>query len=151
MSARKASEPKHSTTSPAATATTVDERRAAWPARVADGGRDFAVASAKSLDGDKCEDVVILDVRGVSQICDFLVIGTGTSDRQMRAAAENLETMAKARDEAPYGVSGYDEGAWIVVDYVDVVVHLFSGDLRSYYDLESLWGDGQRVEWDAVQ
>src|SRR5262245_15570780 len=130
MTRNKASSSPHISTHTETASTTVDERRAAWPARTADGGRDLANACARVLDDDKCEDVIILDVRGISQICDFLVIGTGTSDRQMRATADHVEAMAKGRSETPYGVSGTDEGAWIVVDYVDVVVHVFSGDMR---------------------
>jgi ribosome-associated protein len=67
----------------------------------------------------------------------------------MRAVADHLRELGKKRGEEPYSVSGYDEGAWIVVDYVDVVVHLFDAEKRSYYDLESLWGDCPRVEWGA--
>ena len=91
--------------------------------------------------------VVVLDLAGVSPICDFFVIATGTSDRQMRATGDHIEVMGKAQGEKPYGISGYREGTWIIVDYVDVVIHLFGADLRSYYDLESLWGDRPLVDW----
>ena len=127
-----------------------DARKAAWPVRAADEGKALATLCAKSIADDKCEDVMILDVRGVCQICDFIVLGTGTSDRQIRAAADHVEEAARERDEKVYHVSGYDEGAWVVVDFVDVVVHLFSGDMRAYYDLESLWGDGVRVDWQST-
>lgn len=124
-----------------------DARKAAWPVRAAEEGRALAVACAKSLHFDNCEEVLILDVRGICQVCDFLVLATGTSDRQMRAAADHVNDAARELNEEVYHISGYEEGTWIVVDFVDVVVHLFSGELRAYYDLESLWGDGVQVEW----
>lgn len=127
-----------------------DARKAAWPVRAAEEGRALAIVCAKSLDQDKCEEVMILDVRGVCQICDFIVLATGTSDRQMRAAADHVDEAARERGEKVYHTSGYDEGTWIVVDFVDVVVHLFSGEMRGYYDLESLWGDGVQVEWKST-
>lgn len=126
-----------------------DARKAAWPVRAAEEGRALAIACAQSLDQDKCEDVMILDVRGVCQICDFIVLATGTSDRQMRAAADHVDESARQLGEKVYHTSGYEEGTWIVVDFVDVVVHLFSGEMRGYYDLESLWGDGVQVEWNT--
>ncbi|MCB9853052.1 MAG: ribosome silencing factor [Phycisphaerales bacterium] len=109
--------------------------------------RVFAIDCAKLLRDDKCEDIVLLDLRGVSPICDFFVIATGTSDRQMRAVADHVKMMGKDRGEAPYSVSGYDESTWIVMDYVDVIIHLFDPEQRTYYDLDSLWGDSPHVSW----
>ncbi len=128
------------------------DAEAAPAARPRPGGdvekaRRFAIECARSAAGDHCENIVVLDLAGVSPICDFFVIATGTSDRQMRATGDHIESMGKAQGEKPYGVSGYSEGTWIVVDYVDVVIHLFGADLRSYYDLESLWGDRPLVDW----
>lgn len=118
-------------------------------ARAAYAARQYAIDAARLICDEKCEDIIVLDLRGVSTICDYFVIATGTSDRQMRAVADHLRELGKTRGEEPYSVSGYDEGAWIVVDYVDVVVHLFDTEKRSYYDLEALWGDCPRVEWGA--
>lgn len=115
--------------------------------RSTEDARRFAVDAARLLNEDKCEDVVALDLRGVSPVCDFFVIATGTSERQMRAAADHVEQLGKSLNDPPYGVNGAEEGCWIIVDFVDVVVHLFDEERRRYYDLESLWGDGPRVEW----
>jgi ribosome-associated protein len=117
------------------------------PTRPTDAARRFAVDSARLMAEHHCEEVIILDLVGVSPICDYFVIATGTSDRQLRAVADHLVEMGKARGEAPFGVAGYDEGAWIIVDFVDVVVHLFDAERRSYYDLDSLWGDRPKVDW----
>ncbi len=117
------------------------------PTRATEAACKFAIEAARSMLADHCEDILVLDLRGVSPICDYFVIATGTSDRQMRAVADHIKEMAKARDEKPYGVAGYSEGRWIVMDYVDVVIHTFDAEFRAYYDLESLWGDCPTVEW----
>ena len=89
--------------------------------------------------------MVVLDVRGLSPVTDYFVIGTGTSGRQMRAVADEVEDYARPLGERPIGRS-VDEN-WILIDFVNVVVHVFSQDARHFYDLESLWGDAKRVEW----
>ena len=127
------------------TEATLPERKR--PVMTSEAAREFAIECARMMRDDKCEDIVLLDLRGVSPICDFFVIATGTSDRQMRAVADHIKQMAKQRGEAPYSVSGYDESTWIVIDYVDVILHLFDADQRTYYDLDSLWGDSPQVEW----
>ncbi len=108
----------------------------------------FAVASARLLADDKCTDVVVLDVRGASHVTDFIVIGSGTSDRQMHSVLRHVEDLAK---EAGIGVwrSSRDEGGlWLLLDCVDVVVHLFEPNTRAHYDLEMLWGDSPRLAWE---
>ena len=116
--------------------------------RPADSARTFAIDSARLFVDDRCEDILVLDLRGISPICDYFVIATCTSDRQMRAIADHVEELAKARKEKPYGVAGYEDGRWIVLDYVDVVMHLFDSEFRAYYNLETLWGDSPRVTWE---
>ncbi|MBN2562310.1 MAG: ribosome silencing factor [Phycisphaerae bacterium] len=117
------------------------------PSRPNEAACRFAVECARLMDADHCEDILLLDLRGVSPVCDYFLIATGTSDRQMRAVGDHIKEMGKAQNETPYGIAGYDEGAWIVLDYVDVVIHLFDAEQRAYYDLESLWGDCPNVEW----
>jgi len=120
--------------------TTRDEQAAARARRTA------AVIARAAADA-KCDDVVVIDVRGLSQLSDYIVIASGTSDRQMRTAADDAVEAVEGEGEAVFGVST-DEGAhWIVVDLVDVVLHLFDPEARAHYDLESLWGDGERVRW----
>ncbi len=129
-----------------------DERSArseAKPTRGQEAARAFAVDCARLMRDDRCEETVVLDLRGVSPVCDFFVIATGTSDRQMRAVVDHIKEMGRERGETPYTTAGYEEGTWIVVDYVDVVVHLFDAEQRAYYDLDSLWGDSPHVEWEA--
>jgi len=107
----------------------------------------FAREIARIAHDNKSEDVIALDLRGISSVMDYTVICTGTSDRQMRATADRVIEYAKKIGERPYGFCGYESATWIVLDFVDVVLHLFARPHRVYYDLELLWGDAPRVEW----
>ena len=107
----------------------------------------FAVELAKIAHDNKTDDLVVFDLRGLSPVTDFTVIGTGTSDRQMRAVADCVVEYGKKVGQRPYGVAGYDGGTWILLDYVDVVMHMFGRPYREYYDLELLWGDAPRLPW----
>ena len=109
--------------------------------------KDFAIAAARMAADTRCVDVVVLDVSGVSPITDFLVIGTGTSARQMRSVCDDIEELAKPIGFKPLTRAGHDGATWILTDFVNVVVHIFSAEARGYYDLDNLWGDGVRVEW----
>jgi ribosome-associated protein len=109
--------------------------------------KEFAIAAARMAADTRCVDVVVLDVSGVSPITDFLVIGTGTSARQMRSVCDDIEELAKPMGFKPLTRAGHDGGTWILTDFVNVVVHIFSTEARGYYDLDNLWGDGVRVEW----
>ncbi len=91
-----------------------------------------------------CRDIVVLDLRGLSPVTDFFVIATGTSARQMASLAQE---MSKTASSSPLSVGGLPQGAWVLIDFFDVVVHLFDADHRSYYDLEMLWGDAPKVRW----
>lgn len=107
----------------------------------------FAVEVARIALDLKAEGVLALDLRGITPVTDYTVICTGTSDRQMRAVVETVIEYAKKLGQRPYGLAGTEAGCWIVLDYVDVVVHVFAPKYRDYYDLELLWGDAPRLEW----
>lgn len=110
--------------------------------------RAFAIEAARSIHDDKCVDVVVLDVRGISQLSDYIVIGTGTSDRQMRAALTHVSTLGGERGMRELGTSLDERGTWLLADFADVVVHVFEPNTRAHYDLEMLWGDASRVRWE---
>jgi ribosome-associated protein len=109
--------------------------------------RKLAIESARLAQQTRCHNVIILDMTGISPVTDFYVIATGTSARQMRTVCDDLDELAEKMNFKSYHRSGYEGETWIAVDYVDVVVHIFSQDARLYYDLENLWGDAKRVEW----
>jgi ribosome-associated protein len=113
--------------------------------RTNEAGKAFALAAAKLAGERHCSDIVVLDLTGMSPATDFFVIATGTSDRQIRSVADEISEEARSMDFARFGRAGYDQGRWILLDFVDVVVHLFDGEYRNYYDLEMLWGDAERL------
>jgi ribosome-associated protein len=107
----------------------------------------FAVAAAKIAESRHCRDISILDLRGLSPATDYFVIATGTSDRQMRTVADEITEAAKEKGLQRFGVAGYQHAHWILLDFIDVVIHIFDGEHRDYYDLELLWGDAKRIDY----
>jgi len=92
----------------------------------------------------KAVDVKVLDVRGASDIADYMVIASGTSDRHLRAVADRVVQMAKASGQRPLGIEGEAQGEWVLVDLPDVMVHLMLPRTREFYALEQLWEAPQR-------
>jgi ribosome-associated protein len=87
----------------------------------------------------KGEDILMLDTRVVSSIADYFVIATATNERQLKALADDIQRQLKKHKVLPLGVEGKPETGWILLDYNDVIVHLFSTGMRDYYNLEELW------------
>jgi ribosome-associated protein len=113
----------------------------------ADEARKLAIEAARIAEDNKAENIVVLDLRGVSPITDYFVICTGSSDRQMRAVAENIMDHGKSVGQKVWQTAGLGAGDWVVLDFVDVVVHVFDEVHRKYYDLELIWGEVPRVRW----
>jgi ribosome-associated protein len=112
-----------------------------------DAARKLAVAAARLAHDSRGEDIIVLDLRGISPVTDYFVIVTGTSDRQMRSVADDIEKHGKEVGQQVWHVAGRDSGHWILLDFVDVVVHIFDAEYRGYYDLELIWGEAPRVRW----
>src|ERR1700744_2024614 len=110
-------------------------------------GRDIAIFSARTADDKKAEDIVIYDVRGITDVTDYFVIATAHSRSQVRAIVESIKKDLKTLDIRKMGQEGHEGGSWVLIDYTDCVVHVFSPELREYYSLESLWGDAPKVDW----
>lgn len=110
--------------------------------------REAAVAAARSASAKQAEGVAILDVHGLIVITDYFVIASGETDRQVRTIVEEVEKALRDLDRKPVRREGETEGRWVLLDYVDVVVHVFAEEEREYYDLERLWRDAPRVELD---
>ena len=96
--------------------------------------------------GMKALDVVALDVRGLASFADAFIICSGRSHRQVSAIAEFVEQDLKAKGIKPIGVEGLTQGHWVLMDYGDVVIHVFYEPVRMFYDLEGLWSDARRIE-----
>ena len=112
-----------------------------------DSARRLAVQAARIAHDRNCSDIVVLDLGGISPVTDYFVIFTGTSDRQMRAVADEIVHEAAASGQRPFNVAGLGSSTWILLDFVDVVVHIFDDEHRGHYDLELIWGDAARVRW----
>ena len=98
----------------------------------------------------RSSDVVVLDLTGVTTIVDYFVIATGTSRRQMHAVAEEADRVLSDKGSARIGIEGYKGSTWILQDYGDVVLHVFTEETRAAYDLEHLWADSKQVDWQAA-
>jgi len=116
--------------------------------KVLDPAKTFALAAAGLAAARHCSDIVVLDLRGMSPATDYFVIATGTSDRQMRTVADEISQAAREQGLQRFGRAGYEQARWILLDYVDVVIHIFDAEYRDYYDLELLWGDAERLSID---
>lgn len=105
-----------------------------------------ALECARVAIDKKSENVKILDLGGLSSFTDYFVICSGTSDRQVQAIADSVEKAMTLSGNTLVSSEGYGEGRWVLMDFGDVVVHIFLDALRDYYDLESLWSDAPRVK-----
>ncbi len=109
--------------------------------------KNFAVAAARLAAELRCTDIVILDLRGLSPATDYFVIATGTSNRQIRTVSDQVSEEGRTRGFNRFGRAGYEEGRWVLLDFIDVVVHLFDAEYRRYYDLDLLWGDAKKIDY----
>lgn len=94
----------------------------------------------------KAEELVLLDMRGTSSFTDYFFICSGKSDRQVQAIAQGIEEALEKEGVRPLGLEGVSAGKWILMDYEDVVVHIFLEPMRRFYDLEGLWIDAPRID-----
>jgi ribosome-associated protein len=113
---------------------------------VQDPSQGKALACARAAIDKKAEHVKVLDLSGLSGFTDYFVICGGMSDRQVQAIAENVEFAMESAGHELIASEGYNEGRWVLMDFGDVVVHIFLDALREYYDLENLWVDAPRVK-----
>jgi len=110
--------------------------------------RERAFLCARVAADNKARDVLVLDMRGVTQLYDFFVLATGSSRRQIHSIAEQIDAALHAEGESRLGIEGYDSSKWVVQDYGDVVVHVFASEARAYYELEELWADAPHLDWE---
>ena len=111
-----------------------------------DDSCEQALACARAAIDKKAESVKILNLTEISGFTDYFVICSGTSDRQVQAIADSVQTALKTAGRKALSVEGYSEGRWVLLDFGDIVVHVFLDALREYYDLENLWEDAPRIK-----
>ena len=102
---------------------------------------------ARAADEKKARDIMVLDLRGLSYITDFFVVVTAGNPRQLRAISQEIAREMDALGGRPLGQEGDEQSGWMLVDFGDLVVHIFDAEKRKYYDLDLLWGDTPHLEW----
>ena len=107
--------------------------------------KQLAKVIAKIADDKKAQDIVVLDLKKLSSFTDYFVICSGASDRQVKTIAGAIEGELKKKDVRTLGIEGYQTGHWILVDFGDVVAHVFYHEERHYYQLEKLWADAPQL------
>ena len=100
---------------------------------------------ATAADSKKAADIVVLDMQPLSSVADHFLICSGSSDRQVKAIADAIREELGKQGEKPLAIEGYQEGTWILIDCVDLVIHVFDEETRRFYDLERLWGRAERL------
>jgi ribosome-associated protein len=114
-------------------------------------GEALALAAAGYADEKQAEDIVILDLRGISSIADFFVICTGTSTPHLKAVRREVaDKLHEEHDLRPRATDGNPESQWLILDYIDVLVHVFHEESRAKYSLEDLWSDAERIAFEPA-
>ncbi len=108
--------------------------------------KDALKIALKAVDDKKASDLVVLDISGIASFADYFLLCSGESSRQIQAIADEVEHKLRAYGLRPNHIEGYLNAEWILMDYIDLVVHIFSKKARAYYDLERLWRDGKRLD-----
>jgi len=108
--------------------------------------KDKAILSAIAAREKKASDILILEIKGLTTIADYFLICSGQSSRQVKAVAEAVEERLSRETIYPSHIEGLHDGRWVLMDYGDLVVHIFDEETRHYYELEKLWGDAPEIE-----
>ena len=113
--------------------------------------RTWAAAAARAADDKKATSTVVLEVGPILAITDAFVITSGNNVRLVRTIAEEVERQVKATGgPSPLRIEGLDDARWVLLDYGDFVVHVFLDEVRDFYDLERLWSDASKLDWEAI-
>jgi len=98
----------------------------------------------------KVSDLVVLDVAGTSGFADYIIIMSGSSDRQVISTAKHIDESLSKRSFHPLGIEGLNEGRWVLMDFGDIVIHVFLEEIRAFFDLEGIWSDAPRTWYDET-
>lgn len=107
---------------------------------------ELAKKAVAILDSKKALDLKVIGIRDISILADYFVIATGTSSTHVKALADEVEFQLKQQGVAPDHTEGYRSNSWILLDYGNVIIHVFYGETREFYDLERLWKDGEQLD-----
>ena len=110
--------------------------------------RDYAIMAAKALDQKQAEDILVIDIGEKSSFADYLILASGSNERLIAALTDDVEDRLAKEDLLVKSVEGTKESGWILMDYGDCVLHVFTRDSREYYALEQLWGDAELTPYE---
>ena len=122
--------------------------RPAKPRRPIPDALQRACLVAKTAADSKAENVIVLDLSGITTEFDYFVIATGASRRQVHTIVEEADAVLRGVGDERMGLEGYESSKWVVQDYGDVLVHVFDPHTRDYYNLEGLWADAEKIDWE---
>ena len=108
---------------------------------------ELATKAAAFLDNKKAEQLNVIEIDNISSLADYFVIATGNNNTHVRALADELDEKLKAEGLPPARMEGYRSNSWILLHYGNVVVHIFTQEGRDFYDLDRLWADGNKIDW----
>jgi ribosome-associated protein len=112
--------------------------------------RDLVKLAVRAAEDRKAQQLAALDLRGLSTVTDYFVVCSGTSDTHVRAIADAVREKLLAKGQRPFSLEGYAEGTWVLLDYVDFVVHVFHYEKRLFYGIEELWADAKSLALGAA-
>lgn len=108
--------------------------------------KEIALAAVEALEDKKGEDIKVIDISEISILADYFIIASGNNRNQVQALCDNVEEDLGKMGITQKQCEGYDNGNWILVDYKDIVIHIFDKENRLFYDLERIWRDGKLIE-----
>ena len=113
--------------------------------------KEMAKLAVAALEDKKAVDVKVINIEKVSALADYFIIASGTNAHQVQALADNVEEQLGKAGYTPRQIEGYGSASWVLLDYNDIIVHVFTNDSRSFYDLERIWRDGKMVDTDQFR
>lgn len=108
--------------------------------------REVTKLALKALEDKKAEDIAVIDISGVSVLADYFIIASGSNRSQIQALTDHVEELLGKNGSPVKQIEGYDTANWVLMDFGDVIVHIFDRENRLFYDLERIWRDGTRIE-----
>lgn len=115
-----------------------------------DIAKDMAKAAIEALEDKKAEDIKVIDISEISVLADYFIIASGSNKSQIQAMIDNVEEKLGRLGYEKKQVEGYDTANWILMDYKDVIIHVFDKENRLFYDLERIWRDGRQIELEEL-
>ena len=113
--------------------------------------KEMAKKAIFALEDKKAEDIKVIDISGVSVLADYFIIANGNSRNQVQAMIDNVEETLGKEGHTPKQIEGYQAGNWVLMDYGDVIIHVFDKENRLFYDLERIWCDGKKIDVEELK